>query len=145
MDVFRVGGSAGTIKMIRLVRVVRVARFFSHFQQLNRIVQAIGGCLIPMINAFCILLVVTTIYAVLGTSLFRERSPEFFLDFSTALFTMIQVVMGDSWASAITRSFFEANESGVKENDPAVALFFTSYVVIGSGKHALSCCRPAAG
>lgn len=132
MDVFEVGGSAGVIKMIRLVRVVRVTRFFSHFQQLNRIVQAIGGCFIPMINAFCILLVVTTIYAVLGTQLFRERSPEFFLDFTTALFTMIQVVMGDSWASAITRSFFEVNERGVKENDPAVALFFTSYVVIGS-------------
>ena len=36
---------------------------FSRFQQLNRIVQAIGGCFVPMMNAFGVLLLVTMMYA----------------------------------------------------------------------------------
>jgi len=59
MDVYELGELI-PIKMIRLVRVVRVARLFPHFQTLNRIVQAIGSCVLPMANAFFILLVVTS-------------------------------------------------------------------------------------
>jgi hypothetical protein len=35
--------------------------------------------------------VCTAIYATLGTQMFRERSPEFFGDLATSLFTMFQV------------------------------------------------------
>ena len=55
MDVLEQGGIV-PIKMLRLIRVVRVSRLFPHFQQMNRIVHAIGACVLPMVNAFFILL-----------------------------------------------------------------------------------------
>jgi len=127
-------GNVIPIKMVRVVRVVRVTRFFPHFQQLNRLVQAIGHCIIPMLNALLILLVFTIMYAVVATKLFRDRRPEFFGDFSASLFTMFQIVMGDSWGSAITRSLFEVEDdaAGTTRTDTSVAFFFISYVMIGS-------------
>ena len=41
-----------------------------------------------------------------ATSFFRERAPEFFKDFFTSLFTMFQVLSGDSWASGVSRTMF---------------------------------------
>jgi len=41
-----------------------------------------------------------------ATSFFRERAPDFFRDFLTSLFTMFQVLSGDSWASGVSRSMF---------------------------------------
>ena len=41
-----------------------------------------------------------------GTSFFRERAPDFFRDFLTSLFTMFQVLSGDSWASGVSRTMF---------------------------------------
>ena len=47
---------------------------------------------LPVCNAFFILLILSSVYAVLGTNFFETRSPEFFRDFLTALFTMFQVL-----------------------------------------------------
>ena len=125
-----------------------------------------------MTNAFIILLIVTAIYAVLGTHLYKLESPQYFGFFSRSLFTMMQVVpddsgsactvcmythdftihheagrlgfgvrglriilhsttmqvvTGDSWASAITRSLYPL------EGPPnhSMNFFFVSYVLIG--------------
>jgi len=42
------------------------------------------------------------------------------------------VVSGDSWSSAITRSFFEENGAGVPQTDSGVAFFFLSYIILGT-------------
>ena len=43
-------------------------------------------------NAFpTILLIVASMYAILATTFFRDRAPEYFDDFATSLFTMFQV------------------------------------------------------
>ena len=61
----------------------------------------------PMINALLILFIVTAGWAVVGVHLFGQVSHEYFGNFEAALFSMFQVVSGDSWASAITRSIFQ--------------------------------------
>ena len=45
-----------------------------------------------------------------GTNFFQERSPQYFGDFMTALFTMFQVLTGDSWASDVAREVFKDSE-----------------------------------
>ena len=60
-----------------------------------------------MTNALCILFIVTAAWAVVGVHLFHDKSQEYFGNFEAALFSMFQVVSGDSWASAITRSIFK--------------------------------------
>jgi hypothetical protein len=44
----------------------------------NRIVTALLSGIIPVTNAFVILLIVTAIYAVIGTHIFRFTSPQYF-------------------------------------------------------------------
>jgi hypothetical protein len=39
----------------------------------------------PVCNAFLLLFIVAAIYAILGTTFFRKRAPEYFLDFKTSL------------------------------------------------------------
>ena len=45
---------------------------------------------------------VTAIYAIFGTHYFRDESPKYFLNFKTSMFSMFQVVTGDSWASGVS-------------------------------------------
>ena len=119
-----------TIKMFRLIKIFRIVRLFRRLKSLNRIVVALSAAIIPVLNSFVILLLVTCIYATLATHLFgkgTEADSIFFTKFSVSLFSMFQVVTGDSWASAITRSLFDLEGSA---NDQAVALFFVSYVLI---------------
>ena len=72
--------------------------------KLNRLVTSIGFCLVPMMQAYGILLVVTLVYAVLGVHLFGKQAPEYFADLSTALMTLHQAVTGDSWGSVCRKS-----------------------------------------
>ena len=44
------------------------------------------------------------LHSILGTNFFRERSPEFFADFKTSLFTMFQVMMWQSVYDDVTHS-----------------------------------------
>ena len=119
-----------TIKMFRLIKIFRIVRLFRRLKSLNRIVVALSAAIIPVLNSFVILLLVTCIYATLATHLFgkgTEADSIFFTKFSVSLFSMFQVVTGDSWASAIARTLFNLEGSA---NDQAVALFFVSYVLI---------------
>ena len=85
------------VKMLRLFRVVRVVRLFKNFRDLNRIVTALSSSIYPVCNSFFILLVCTSMYATLGTHVFGNQRREFFGDFQTSLFTMIQVGPWRSW------------------------------------------------
>ena len=72
--------------------IVRIVRIFRRLRAANRIITALLAGIVPVTNAFIILLIFTAIYAVLGTHIFHQRSPEFFGTFSTSLFSMMQVV-----------------------------------------------------
>ena len=43
-----------------------------------------------MINSFALVCLVTAIYAIVGVTFFSAKSPENFIDFFTAMFTMFQ-------------------------------------------------------
>jgi len=152
------------IKVLRLIKIFRIVRLFRRLKSLNRIVSALGSSIIPVLNSFVILLLVTCMYATLGTYLFGRGTPknnENFTKFSVSLFSMFQVISsyrvcrethgtcaywcviclvsythscakqvmsGDAWASEITRSLFDNNDSS--GNDQAVAFFFVSFFLI---------------
>ena len=123
---------AGSMQVFRILRVLKVLPMIKKLASLWRLVQSIGSCLLPMAQAFFILFVITLLYSVLGVHLFSHRNPEFFRDLSTALFTLHQVVTGDSWSLAVARSLYLPGDNGVKKTDPAIAFFFVSYVLIGN-------------
>ena len=51
-----------------------------------------------MANAFLIMALVTSIYAILAVNFYACRQPEYFGSFSRALFTLFQICTGDGWA-----------------------------------------------
>ena len=95
-------------------------RLFSALKDLNRLLTAVSKAVVPVCNAFLILLIVAAMYAILGTSFFRTRAPHYFGDFLTSLFTMFQVLSGDSWASAVSRDLFSGDFGGNDTTDPSV-------------------------
>ncbi|MGB1600812.1 MAG: ion transporter, partial [Promethearchaeia archaeon] len=124
------GQQGAKFKMLRLLRLGRAVRLFSALKDLNRLIMAVSSALYPVCNAFLILFITSCVYGVLGTNFFREMEPEYFENFLTSLFTMFQVLTGDSWASAVSRTLF-INHNGGKTNY-AIAFFFISYILICS-------------
>jgi len=78
-----------------------VIRLFSRLESLNKIIVALGNAIGPVINACMILLIVSCVYAVVATGLYKEVKPEYFGRFQLSLFTMFQILSGDSWASQV--------------------------------------------
>jgi voltage-gated sodium channel len=85
------GTSFPNAKLLRLLRIVRIVRIFKSLKDLKKILAACSCAVLPVCNAFLILLIIAAVYAILGTNFFSETSPEFFGNFSTSLFTMFQV------------------------------------------------------
>ncbi|EKX43249.1 hypothetical protein GUITHDRAFT_110665 [Guillardia theta CCMP2712] len=118
------------LSLLRLIRVLRVGRLFRYFKALSRIVKALSSATLPVINCFLILLLLACVYATVATYLFRDLQPQFFGTFLNSLFTMFQVITGDSWASAVTRSLFEPDPNG--RINYGIAFFFVSFVLLGT-------------
>ena len=87
---------------------------------------AISSAMVPMMNAFFLMFLVTAVYAVLAVDLFGEKFPLYFGSFSPSFFTMFQMLTGDEW-STVTREMFDVLNGG--EINRGVAFFFCSYIV----------------
>ena len=64
--------------------------------------SALGCAILPVCNAFIILLVITAIYAIFGTHYFRAEAPMYFANFGASSFTMFQVCK-DIYAAGMQR------------------------------------------
>jgi voltage-gated sodium channel len=77
--------------LLRLGRIVRVLRIFRRLRSLRVIVGALAASLLPVANALAIMALVTCVYAILGTQLYRAAAPEIFGDFTASLLTVRRV------------------------------------------------------
>ena len=96
------------VKSLRILRAFRVMRLFGRLQSLRQIITALTESIVPVANAFLIMMLVTSIYAILSVNLYRELNAEQFGTFSRALFTLFQVCTEPklrlfSYASTIVR------------------------------------------
>jgi hypothetical protein len=66
------------ISVLRLFRVLKMIRLFRSLTQLRIMIDALYSAVLPVVNAFMLLLLVSTIYAIVGTDLFRDLAPEYF-------------------------------------------------------------------
>ena len=116
--------------VLRLIRILRAVKLLRSFKSLNKIVSALTAAILPVCNAMMILGVVTSIYAIIGVTLFGDRAPGQFGRFSYAMFTMFQVLTGDGWATAVTRPLFGPNLQDPPTSE--VTLFFVSYMIVAA-------------
>jgi hypothetical protein len=117
----------GALNLLRMLRAFRVFRLFKRIKSLNRIVVSLMAAVPGIANVSFIMLLVMCIYAILGVEFYasfgesglynnsggglvnsiteREMAygEEYFGTFSAALFTMFQILTGESWAEAVAR------------------------------------------
>lgn len=112
----------GNVLVLRLFRVLRIMRLFSVIPQLQFILAVIARSIPSVACLGVVILIVYYIYACLGTQLFGEANPTYFGDLGRSLYTLFQVMTGDSWSEAVAR--------------PTIAIFpyawayFVSFIII---------------
>ena len=74
------------------------------------IVYIIMYMYVQVCNAFFILVVCTTIYAILGTHYFSHRAPVYSSKFKASMFTMFQVMTGGKWVCLPRESISRARK-----------------------------------
>lgn len=143
----------GPLKMLRMARAFRVFRVFKRVESLKVIVASIMAAIPGVINAFGILMLVMSIYAILAvefwslygtggemvneqgqtiplqTSRGQDYGWEYFGNFPKSLYTMFQVLTGESWAEAVARPLIHQPDLMVAV---LTAFFFSSFVVINA-------------
>lgn len=107
--------------MLRLFRVLRILRLFSVIPQLQFILAVVARSIPSVACLGVVILIVYYIYACLGTQLFGEANLAYFGDLGRSLYTLFQVMTGDSWSEAVAR--------------PTIAIFpyawvYVSFIII---------------
>ena len=121
------------ISTLRLMRAFRVFRLFKRLASLRKIMAALGNSVPGCSNAFAIVILVTSIYAILGVQFFRyvgegDMKGRYFGTFLRAMLTMFQVMTGDSWAEGVSRPIMEwYPDNGQRV---LVQMYFVSYILI---------------
>jgi len=141
---------------LKLMRAFRVFRLFKRVESLNKIIVALMNSIPGVINAFVVMLVFFCIYAILAVELFRDfgeggfytthnsltgknntvdsvsargmdHGIEYYGTFMRALYTLFQVMTGESWSEAVARPLI----FGLYKNDAiVVGIFFVSFIIL---------------
>ena len=82
--------SLPAVNVLRLVRVFKMVRLFRKLTALRILINALSSSIVPVLYSFAILLLVSSIYAVIATELF-SMDPDNFGDFSRSIYSLFQV------------------------------------------------------
>lgn len=113
------------VSVLRLIRVLRLLRMIPAIPALRKIIDSLIKSIPALTGILGLSLLIFCIYAIIGTTFFRNILPyEFFGSFHTSLFTLMQVVTFESWASQVARPIM---------NEVSWAwLYFVTFIVIGA-------------
>lgn len=137
--------------MLRMMRAFRVFRLFKRVHSLNRIIVAIAHAVPGVLNAFFILFIVMSIYAILAVEFYYKAGDdcksahpvvpgmltprgfcfgyEYFGTFSRSFYSFFQVLTGESWSEMVARPAI-----WFYHNEPIKVIgggfFFVSYVLV---------------
>ena len=146
------------LDQLKLLRAFRVFRLFKRVQSLNKIIVALIRSIPGVANAFLVMLIFFCIYAILAVELFRDfgkdgyyvtynevgnrteisaETPrglntglEYYGTFMRALFTLFQVMTGDSWAEAIARPLLFGFNRSLTLSAIITGAYYVSFVIL---------------
>lgn len=149
MDQFQVP-LPGPLTLLRMMRAFRVFRLFKKVKNLNKIIVALQNAVPGVVNAFVIMMIVMAIYAILAVEFYQfagdgchaneeDRTKfltgrggcigeEYFGNFLSSLYTLFQVLTGDSWSEAIARPLMQSPDI----HELVTGFFFVSFVLINA-------------
>lgn len=113
------------VSVLRLIRVFRLIRLIPAIPALRKIIDSLMRSIPALTGILGLSILLFSIYAIIGTTFFSEVLPyEFFGSFHTALFTLMQVVTFESWASQVARPIIA--------EIPWAWAYFVSFIIIGA-------------
>lgn len=116
--------------ILRSLRILRVVRIFNKLESMHRILAAISSSIKPVLSAFMLFGIVISIFAMLGSKMFRAESygahaGEYFGSYSLSFVTLLGIATGDSWVTEIHEML-----SPHGHVDPTVAVFFVVFILV---------------
>jgi len=150
LDVFQVP-LPGPLSLLRMMRAFRVFRLFKRVKSLKKILDSLAHALPSHVNSFGILFLVMCIYAILAVDFFMnfgvdgyyvnnlKESVEvttgrgltfgydYFGNFGLSLFTMFQVITGDSRSEAVARPMVHGDDGFLAFGS---VLYFISFQLV---------------
>jgi hypothetical protein len=117
-------------KALKMVRTLRVFRLIKRIPSMRKIVSALVKALPAMLNAFMIVVVLLSLYSIMGVRFFRSDptyGADMFGNFFACIFTFWQITTGDDW-SVIVRDLM-ANQLSNRDAI-LVACFFSTFQLL---------------
>jgi len=146
------------LDQLKLLRAFRVFRLFKRVESLNKIIVALIKSIPGVANAFLVMFIFFCIYAILAVELFRDFGApgyyttwdefgrnisvdaetarglnvglEYYGTFMRALFTLFQVMTGESWSEAVARPLLFGFDTSMTTSAVVVGFFFTSFIIL---------------
>ena len=89
--------ATGMFAVLRTLRVLRVLRLVSQIPSMRNVVNALLAAIPGVASIVGLLVLVIYVAAVMATKMFGEVAPEYFGDLGASLWTLFQVMTGESW------------------------------------------------
>jgi len=143
------GTDLGSFSQLRMLRAFRVFRLFKRIKSLNRILVSLIAAVPGLFNAAIVMILFMCIFSILAVDLFGkfgedgyfinlrgEEVPlltvrnltygdEYYGNFFRALFSLFQVLTGESWSEAIARPVVLSQELNI-----VGGLFYVVYIIV---------------
>lgn len=116
--------ASGPLAVLRALRVLRVLRLVSTVPRLRFVVEALLAAVPGIASIAGLMLLLFYIFAVMSTSLFGERFPDWFGNIGASMYTLFQIMTLESWSMGIVRPVMEAY--------PAAWVFFVPFILIAT-------------
>ncbi|MFT5573215.1 MAG: voltage-gated sodium channel [Cryomorphaceae bacterium] len=107
----------------RVFRLLRVLRLINALPELRLIVETLVRSIPSMGHITILMGILFFIYGVLGFHLFHEHDPTHWRNLAYSLLTLFRIVTLEDWTDVMYKAM---------ELSPAYALYFVSFVVIGT-------------
>jgi hypothetical protein len=112
------------LRFFRVVRTIRVLKIFTRLPELKKIISALTHSIVPMLNAFMIVLVMMLMYAIVGVTYFRDDAPDDFGRLDRAFLCMFRITAGETWVDSIPRVLPDGTLNSVP------VIFFLTYIAL---------------
>ncbi|RED52162.1 ion transporter [Aestuariispira insulae] len=116
--------ASGGLSVLRALRILRAFRLISAVPQMRRVVGALFSAIPGIMSVGAIIMLIFYVSAVLATSFFGPKFPEWFGGLGESFYTLFQVMTLESWSMGIVRP--------VMAEYPLAWVFFVPFILITS-------------
>jgi voltage-gated sodium channel len=116
--------ASGPLAVLRALRVLRVLRLVSSVPRLRFVVEALLQAVPGISSIAALMLLLFYVFAVMSTSLFGARFPDWFGSIGASMYTLFQVMTLESWSMGIVRPVMDAY--------PYAWAFFIPFILIAT-------------